>query len=237
MSALAPSLDTSFIRWRNNLIDLTRRNPLLALKQSRSSYLEITAPALEAVFDHLVPQNKTFTFWLPAAKEERDKKSRTDFKFVPPPAPKPTELVAAEPDRQRLLQILTNLYRRFQTDYRERGLHILYLAAGVLEWRDSEDEPLRSPLLLVPVILKRKSLQEPFLLDALEEDPFLNPALAVRLKQDFDFSLPALPEDWAEKSITAYLAEVSAAVQGLPGWRIEPAAVISLFSFFKGVIF
>src|SRR5690242_11292943 len=106
MSALAPSLDTSLIRWRNNLIDLTRRNPLLALKQSRSSYLEITAPALEAVFDHLVPKNKTYTFWLPPAKEEGDKKKKqggTDNSSVPPPAPKPTELVAAEPDRQRLL--------------------------------------------------------------------------------------------------------------------------------------
>src|SRR4029077_18423322 len=121
----------------------------------------------------------------------------------------------------------TNLYRRFQADYHERGLHILYLAAGILEWRDPENETFRAPLLMVPVVLQRKSLQEPFLLDALEEDPFLNPALAARLKQDFDFSLPALPDDWEEKSISGYLAEVAAAIQGLPGWRVEPAALIS----------
>src|SRR5262249_46157841 len=135
------------------------------------------------------------------------------------------------------LHILTNLYRRFQTDYRERGLHILYLAAGMLAWRDPEDEPLRSPLLMVPVVLKRKSLQEPFLLDALEEDPFVNPALAARLRQDFDFSLPPMPEDLEEKSLSGYLSEVTAAIQGLPGWQVESAAVIALFSFFKGVIF
>ena len=46
-------------------------------------------------------------------------------------------------------------------DFRERGLHILHLACGVLEWRDPDDEPLRSPLLLVPVALQRKSLREP----------------------------------------------------------------------------
>ena len=189
MSAPAPSLDTSLIRWRNNLIDLTRRNPLLALRPTRSSYLPLAAPDLATIFDHLVVKNKTFTFWLPLAKEE--KKKNGDQKEQP--AAKPTELVTAETDRQRLLQILTNLYRRYQTDYRERGIHILYLAAGVLEWRDSDDEPMRSPLVLIPCLLKRKSLQEPFVLDALEDDPLLNPALAARLKVDFDFALPPLP--------------------------------------------
>ena len=114
---------------------------------------------------------------------------------------------------------------------------MLYLAAGVLCWRDPEDEPLRSPLVLIPVALRRKSLQEPFVLDALEEEPFLNPALNARLKQDFDFSLPAPPEDWEEQSLTAYLARIKAATQGLPGWQVEPTALLSLFSFFKGVIF
>ncbi len=235
MSALVPSLEPSLIRWRNNLIDLTRRNPLLALKPTRSSCLEIGAPNLAEVFEHLVPKNKTFTFWLPPPKEEVSTKKAEKKKDYP--EPKPTELVTTAADRPALLQTLTNLYRRFQTDFRERGLHILYLAAGVLEWRDSEDEPLRSPLLLVPVVLKRKSLQEPFLLDALEEEPFLNPALSARLAQDFDFSLPALPEDWEGRSLTSYLSAVESAVQGLPGWKVEPAALLSLFSFFKGVIF
>lgn len=192
MPGSVPSLDACLIRWRNNLIDLTRRNPLLALRPTRSSYLEITAPEGATIFDQLVPKNKTFTFWLPPPREEGAKKPG---KAKDPPAPKATELLASEPDRQRLLQILTNLYRRYQTDYRERGLHILYLAFGVLEWRDTEEEPMRSPLVLVPVVLRRKSLHEPFVLDALEDDPFLNPALAARLKQEFDFTLPALPED------------------------------------------
>ena len=116
------SLDAALIRWRNNLIDLTRRNPLLALKPTRSSCLEIAAPGLDAIFEHLVPKNKTFTFWLPPETEEGNEKKTPKQKDHP--EPKPTELVATEPDRQRLLQILTNLYRRYQTDYRERGLPV-----------------------------------------------------------------------------------------------------------------
>src|SRR6185369_2279335 len=92
-------------------------------------------------------------------------------------------------------------------------------------------------LILVPLELRRKSLQEPFVLAPLEEDPFLNPALAARLRQDFDFQLPPAPEDWEEKSLATYLDEVEAAVKGLPGWKVDRQALLSLFSFFKGVIF
>src|SRR5207302_6423947 len=109
---------------------------------------------------------------------------------------------------------------------------------GVLEWRDADDEPARSPLLLVPVALRRSTLRDPFVLHAVEgEDPLVNPALAARLRQDFDFRLPAAPADWDEASPQAYLDEVAAAVAGLPGWEVRPEVVLSLFSFDKEVIF
>lgn len=236
-------LETSLIRWRNNLIDLTRRNPLLSLKKTRSSHLDITAPDIGQVFDHLVTKSKGWTFWLPPAKEQTGLEgsvpegSAAPAKKKDPQPPKASELVTAESDRQRLVQILTNLYRRMRSDFRERGLHILHLAAGVLEWRDPDDEPMRSPLVLVPVELRRKSLQEPFILEDIEEDPIVNPALVARLLQDHDFRLPAAPEDWEEKPLAAYLDEIDAQIKGLPGWKIERIAFLSLFSFFKGVIF
>lgn len=234
-------LENALVRWRNNLIDLTRRNPLLHLKPTRSSYLELAAPDVGVIFDHLFVHNKTWTFYLPPPAN--DSRPQNPPPALPPsatpepPPPKRTELVTAEKDRARLLQILTTLYRRMQADFRERGLNILHLAAGILEWRDSDNEPMRSPLVLVPVQLKRKSLQEPFLLDWIDDDPFLNPALHARLKQDFDFVLPPAPEDWQEKSLMSYLQEVETLVQGLPGWKVERTGVLSLFSFFKGVIY
>ena len=57
-------------RWRNNLIDLTRRNPLLALKPGRGSCLDIKEPDLAALFKHLVLDNKTYTFYLPPVPGE-----------------------------------------------------------------------------------------------------------------------------------------------------------------------
>src|SRR5205823_4463999 len=105
------------------------------------------------------------------------------------------------------------------------------------EWRDEADEIFRSPLLLLPVKLERHSLKDPFQLSAADEEPIVNPALAVRLKQDFDFRLPAAPSDWDEKKPDQYLEEVKAAISGLPGWEVRPSVILTLFSFFKGVIF
>ncbi|MCI0379663.1 MAG: DUF4011 domain-containing protein, partial [Gemmataceae bacterium] len=296
----ASLLDNALARWRNNLIDLTRRNPLLGLKAGRSSYLDITAPDATKVFDHLANHNKPWSFWLPPQASSPTRKQGNDSANAPSEQstdhtnptrergnqpsptreqgtdhtsptreqgnqpsptrergpepvektgpvenlsnekkrpPKASELVTGEQDRQRLIDILTNLYRRALTDFRERGLHILHFAAGVLEWRDPDDQPMRSPLVLLPVELRRQSLQEPFILAPSEDDPYVNPALQVRLKLDFDFRLPPAPEDWEEDALAKYWAQVEELIRGLPGWKVDRVGLLSLFAFFKGVIY
>jgi hypothetical protein len=221
-------------RWRNNLIDLTRRNPLLSLKTGRASYLEITQPDLMKVYDQLQVQGKSWSFFFPPEKTKNDKKSAAAKEL---PAPRANELLTTETDRLALLQTLTNLYRRALTDYRERGLHILHLALGILEWRDEAEEVFRSPVLLLPVKLERHSLKDPFQLSIAEEDLIVNQALAARLKQEHGFDLPVAPSDWEEKKPDQYLEQLKAAISGLPGWELHPSVSLTLFSFFKGVIF
>src|SRR5476649_313544 len=129
--ATPPDLVASALeRWRNNLIDLTRRNPLLSLKPNHTAYLEIVQPDLAKVYDYLLTQGKSWSFYFPPEKAKADKKNAVPKE---PPPPRGNELVTTEPDRQVVLKILTNLYRRAWTDYRERGLHTLHLALGTLE--------------------------------------------------------------------------------------------------------
>src|SRR5262249_42457272 len=159
---------------------------------------------------------KSWSFWMPPVDEDEDSAETAsaplDLERI---QPRPHELVCADLGRRRLLRILTNLYRRAAADYQERGLRILHVPCGVLEWREQDgDEPSRSRLVLAPVVLVRQSCREPFTLSPVEEDPVVNPALQVRLLQDFNFRLPPAPEDWDEKSLAAYLGEVQAAVAG-----------------------
>ncbi len=233
MATPTDPVTSALARWRNNLIDLTRRNPLLHLKPNRTSYLEIVRPDLSQVYEHLLTAGKSWSFHFPPELAKSAKKNDVRKE---PPAPRANELLTGELERAVLLKILTNLYRRALNDYRERGLHILHLGLGILEWRD-EDEVFRAPILLLPVKLERHSLKDPFQLGAVEEEPIINSALAARLKQDFDFRLPAAPEDWDEKKPAQYLDDVKTAITGLPGWELQPSVILTLFSFFKGVIF
>src|SRR5439155_3741851 len=132
---------------------LSRRNPLIALKPTGSAYLAIEQPAPNEIFEHLVRTGKPAHLRLPKA-------NGTQANL------KPGELVTGETERERLLRVLTNLHRRALADFRERGLHILYLALGVLQWRDADEEPARSPPLLLAVDLRRKVLRYAFVLHA-----------------------------------------------------------------------
>src|SRR5262245_32128093 len=163
MTAPSASVRACLNQWRDKLIDLSRRNPLLYLRPTKTSFLTVSHPGAEELFDRLVRQGKSWQFWMPPVDEEAEDEEAD----APHPPwdleslqPRGSELVCADHGRRRLLRILTNLYRRAHTDYLERGLRVLHLACGVLEWRDPErGETARSPLVLVPVELARSSLR------------------------------------------------------------------------------
>ena len=76
----------------------------------------------------------------------------------------------------------------------EQGFGALFLALGFLEWVDrGQAEPQRSPVLLVPVELKRRTVRSRFHLQASGGDVLVNPALAHKLRQDWEIEL-TLPE-------------------------------------------
>jgi Protein of unknown function (DUF4011) len=92
--------------------------------------------------------------------------------------------------------------RRSGAEFEDKALRILYVAAGFLEWHEADrGQPLRSPLVLVPVELRRKSARDPYRLFFVEdEEPVVNPALAVKLQRDAGLSLDE-SWDWEDKPI------------------------------------
>jgi len=221
-------------RWRSDLIDLTRRNPLLNLVPTPSWSLTISHPAALLVVDRLARTAKPWSFWMPPVVDEEGTAATAGLARI---QTKANELVSGDLSRRDLVSVLTNLHERSRSEFLERGLRILHVACGFLEWREEDDgEPLRSPLVLVPVALERSSLRDAFTLEAVDEDPVVNPALQARLRQDFDFCLPPAPEKWDENTLTSFFAEVAGAVAGLPGWRVDSGADLALFPVFKAVM-
>jgi very-short-patch-repair endonuclease/ribosomal protein S7 len=218
-------------RQREDLIDLSRRNRLLYFRHTKTASLEIVHPGPSEILTRLgrTPAGGVWDFYLPREPD--------DLQDRPAPQPRANELVIGNKDAAQIEQGLRLLERKANQDYVDKGLWVLYLGIGMLRWIEAEDEPPSlSPLLLLPVTVARNSLREPFRLRRTEDDPVINPALAVKLHTDFDLSLPAIDEieDSGLELITSRVGEL---IGGRNGWSVTPRVVLSTFSFQKEAMY
>lgn len=221
-------------RRRERLIDLTRRNPLIALRRSRLGQLTLSRPDVVSIFERLCA-GKVWQFWLPPEIRPGSGRPSDSSRLKA----KPDELICETLERRELIAVLTNLYRRSRHDFQERGLRSLQVVFGVVEWHESAQLPaVCSPLVVVPVVLERASPRDPFVLGTVEEEPIANPALAMRLLRDHSLNLP--PFDTVDENgnldLPAYFDRVAGLLEALPGSRLERCAVLTTLSFDKGVI-
>ena len=228
--------------WKSRLIDLSRRNRLLYFKHAKKGNLSVSSPDAETVFTKLVHRKRSLEFWMPPEEQgDFQRKTGAANLGILGQSQKPTtnQLVCDGVAREELERMLKKLNRRSLLDYRERGVRILYAAFGMLTWREiAANEEVRSPLVMVPVELSRKSVWEPFTMSTppVEEAVIPNPALQVKLKTDYKIELPPFPENGESSSLTDYFNSVTRVVEKF-GWRVEPTLEIGLFSFHKLVIY
>lgn len=229
--------------WKRRLIDLTRRNRLLFFKAARNS-LQVVVPTADEVFGRLVVNERAWKFFIPPNKpqdqagESTDRQTLFETESDSAPTPEPDELVCQTREPGRLESALRSLYRRARSDFEERGVRVLHVAFGILEWQDPrEDQKSRSPILLVPIQLIRESVNDPFEISLAEDaEIVLNPALEVKFWNDFRIKLPPPPDDWDEVKLAEYLVEASKQVEP-QGWKVLNESWVSLFSFHKLVIY
>jgi Protein of unknown function (DUF4011) len=158
--------------WRRRLIDLSYRNRLIKYAVTRASTLEIDSPDIEALFED-VGDGKPWNFYFPpeddeGGNEDDDEATSVVDDLVTRAAraartPRTDEIVVrGDLTAHRINRILDNLARKSNAEFQDKALRILYLAAGFLDWRDPtrSDEQLSSPLILVPVELRRETLHD-----------------------------------------------------------------------------
>lgn len=223
--------------WRRRLIDLSFRNRLINYKPTKSSTLEIQSPSIHELLAD-PEREQPFDFYFPPEDEEEESREGTDGEpDGGDPEAASGEIVTdvAEPDRLR--KILENLARRSNAEFDDKALRVLHLAVGFLDWKEpNRRERIRSPLILVPVELKRASPRDPYrLFLATDEEIVINPALTVKLETDVQLEIP---EDWIweGKPLAEELEEIRRAVADTD-WTVEESAVLGIFSFQKMVMF
>ncbi|MBF2054096.1 MAG: DUF3320 domain-containing protein [Candidatus Sericytochromatia bacterium] len=235
------------------LLDLGLRNPLLNYRLSRSKGLALQHESSEAVFELLVNQAKPLGF-LPLSEEaepgpddlqaHEQTSAASDAEW---PADSAQIAAASLAQRRRLrtpypekqlYNRLLKTYRDANTYLAELGVNILYLALGMLHWRDTRESESShaAPLILVPVTLQRLKNREAFSLKYTEEDLIENFVLAKKM-EEFGLSLPLFPED-DELKLPAYYAAVAELCAQRPGWTLAPDSLnLGFFSFGKFMMY
>jgi len=220
--------------WKTKLLDVSHGNRLLYFKHTKSSSTAITFPDPDELFQQIVTKGRTLTFPLlaqPSLFDLEESAESIQLISAEPRRYKPGQISSPLPEKQ-LSQVLYNLRSRARSALEEQGFNILYLTFGMLRWSETEgSEAVLSPILLVPVVLERAALREPYALTMLEEDIVLNPTLLHKLESDFGLSLPEPSGDLDGTGFSSYFAQIQTHITGKKNWDVQPDVTLGTFSF------
>lgn len=223
------NIESNIEIWKKKLLDLGKKNRLLNYRDTKRSNISITSPDIDTLYNKLVIKEQRLLFPYPIDGSN----SNEDFEEVNNPKQR-TLFGDLETDRsvseqQKTLRVLRG---RAKTAIEEQGVNILYLSFGFLNWKERQDSDqiIKSPLVLVPVILSLESITSPFALHLHEDEIVLNPTLVYKLENDFGVKLPEF--DTNEENIDKYLSNISIlAIHN--GWELTYETGLSLLSFLK----
>jgi very-short-patch-repair endonuclease len=225
--------------WKRSLLDLSARNRLLHFRKGLSTRVRLDRPGLHDLYMALAVEERSLAFPKPRGLAIDD----LELKEVVDPSAHiaPGDLEAAPPvkslkDLKDLYRKLERLRRGTRTIYEEQGVHTLFLALGLLQWREADysEEIIDSPLLLVPVRLERNG--DGYLLCPHDDDVEVNPALAYRLQRDFGLTLPGLDGYSEEQAPDVAFERLFGDIRDLAApksWTVLDEAWLAQFAFYK----
>lgn len=235
-------------RWLRKLLDLTKRNPLLAFK-NRAAAIPIYCPNIARMED-LLAKNNTFEF-LSAEKSpynKNDERSSNLFQLQSGDnahkkhASEQLEnnVLIANMSEEDYKRNAISLLRKAKNDLEEGGANTLYLALGMLHWKENprDTRSYRAPLILIPVQLTRRSAGAAIKLIQLpDEQPIFNTTLIEFLINDYAIDLnqfrEELPKDESGINVHEVWDIVREAVLEQNGFEVVEDLVLASFSFAK----
>ena len=239
--------ETRIDTWQRKLLDLSKRNPLLSLRDNASA-IRIFCTELGEMEDMLA-DGVTFSFISSEKSPVNDReRSAESFRLATGndlhqqfarDQLRQMTLVANMPEK-KLENSAIALFRRAKGDLEEGGANTLFMAIGMLRWKEDprDERSYKAPLILLPVELVRKSARAPVKVRQLaDESPIFNLTLIEFLKIEHDIDLnhlrDELPEDDSGVDVAGVWQTVRLAVKEQPGFEVVEESVIAAFSFAK----
>lgn len=251
-------ISNRIIKWKEKLIDLTRRNRLLNFKSPKNASIKIIDEIPTELFRILVANSKQMKF-LPIKDNEEG--TPEELRLSREALNNGIEFKAQEfekYDRDALAGkhvdsfLQTNLpekdlartLRKISTAAKnamdDLGYNTLFLTLGSVVWyeSDSSDIKYEAPLILLPIRLVRANMNDVFRAEYNDEDIIINPALVLLLKSEFHISLDDLiTNDIDDTNILKIFETVQERIRIKKHWKLYNNSYIGLFSFAKFVMY
>lgn len=239
--------ETRIDTWQRKLLDLTKKNSLLSM-QERALAIRLYCPDIGEMEDKLADGNE-FTF-LPAEESPLNdsERSRDMFKlqtgndlhrsYALDQLDK--HVLIANMNNKRLEHCAIALLRKAKNDLEEGGSNTLFLALGMLKWKENPEDTrsYKAPLILLPVQLIRKSARAKVKVKQLQDEaPIFNMTLIEFLYTEYEIDLnqfrESMPEDESGIDVAKVWNTVRSAIAEQPGFEVIEELVLSSFSFAK----
>lgn len=216
-------LDKKLKVYRDKLLDLSKRNPLINIRSK--SVIEFSEPDIYDIFEKLFDNNETLTISTIQENQELYPIEKNE--------------VRVNRNKKDATNLLSRIRRRANSALEEQGVNILYMAIGKITWSEieSSNDRFLSPILLLPVELYKISINTPYKLRILEEEIIINPALNVKMINQFAVGLPELPEENDVNSLRMYFSKVREELKDIPNQKIDETGCLGIFSFNKLVLY
>lgn len=242
-----------FDLWKKNLLDLSRRNKMVFYKPKNKRSIELIKTPMHELFDHLVIQNKSVRFievFQALSKNQMAEMAEEELNEYLEQLPGlhgsaienratslPSNHVITNLDDEQLEKNIKNVIKNNNHSIKERGINILYIAFGLLNWFDPvTNSEAHSPLIFVPVTISRKNILNRYEMRITDDELNINESLLqkFRLSVGAEFpEIPEFPDEFNIETLSEYLQEVSDLIRDQKDWFVEERCFIGLFSFSK----
>ncbi len=243
--------ETKLEIWKNNLLDLSKRNRQIHFRPDAKNAIEFLYPSFDKLFSNLVIKERKHTF-IPIykikkredleqlgdeekAKYEESQRALHKKAIVKKiKSAKVFDLITKHDD-EKLNKIVKRVVRRTKTSLEEQGVNILYITFGLLKWFEypRDNKPIYSPLLFVPIRITRESILSNYVINLEEDEVYVNNALKEKFEKHFGINIPEFYEEFDATSLGKYFSKIDEIIKSNSNWEIENRSFVGLFSFSK----
>jgi very-short-patch-repair endonuclease len=202
---------------QEKLLDLNLSNNLIKLRETKARGLTIKNANSADVIAYLCDTSDKYLFSDNTVIEAQKSYLNTDYS-----------------DKELEKRLLTT-YKEYKAHIEEQGINVLFLTLGAIKWyaADNSSDVILSPILLLPIVLKKNTEKGQNLYELECEDKEVKPneTLYIKMKQDFGISLPVYDTD---EPVFVYLEKIKNVISKMKNWEVlENEMRINLFSFQK----